>query len=487
MKRLFALSCIFFTFYSFAQKCPKNSQLSTFNTNTGVTLYACVSKEVTLGSQSVLWGLRNNTGDELEVRFTKVVYTTCGNAVRGNAHIYLKPNQFKGGGTFFGDDIDLDTQVWKEDCSHFPSRISRIAYEQLQVINLTKKEQAEEAQRKQKEEEAQKQKEAEEQAKAERQKKEQEETGRKERLRVQAEEEQAQAEKQQKEEAHQRYQDSVRQVRYRDSVKQIEEDRTNRLERVAEQDNKEKAALAGIATGVVGLAASGTDNDKTDDAFYIKMDASVAMDNIPVITNTEGRDPNYRWSSHENVAFMGGYGAVHFGLRPAKIFEIFAKPFLVYGTQLADGVTGDYLEYGATAGIKIGGKFKVGGQVQYGDRTGTYEMDGDAVMAGAGVYTNDQLITYAEISHNYLSYGGFLMLETSDETDSYIQLGAGLEKPSHGYKEMLYYRGRFTFSKFFAEGTYIPDYPLDNKALYRLSEEPKKDYYNLRLGIVFNL
>ncbi len=479
MKQLILSFCLIAAVQASAQKCPNNSQLFTWSTNSGVTMYACLAKEVSLGAQTVLYGVRNNTGDKLDVRFTKVVTTSCGKVLRNSASVDLKPGEFKGGGTFFGDDITLDTQVWKEDCNHFPNRISRVGYENLQVINVSQKERAreqaeQEAKQKreeearQREEKARQQKEAEEQARQEKEKE--------------------QADREEKQRAYERYQDSMRQVRYQDSLKQIEEDRTQRLERIAEQDNKEKAALAGIATGVAGLAMGDTDNDKTDATFYVKGELALGIDNIPAISNTEGRDARMRWSSHDNINYVGGSGGLYFGLRPIRVVELFAKPFATYGMQMTDGVIGDYIEYGGTAGIKLGGKFKIGAQVQYGERMGSYERDGDAVMANSGYTTNDQLITTANIAYNYLSYGGFLMLETSDETDSYIQLGAGMEKPSISTVEYPYYRARFTFDKFFVEGTYIQNYPLDNKpALYQIMDAAKKDYYNVRLGVVVNL
>jgi hypothetical protein len=299
---------------------------------------------------------------------------------------------------------------------------------------------------------------------------------------------QVQNEKQQVEqERKQQYEDSIKAVIYRDSLQAVEQDRTDRLERINKLDNQGKVAFTGIATGVAAVAVGETENNKTVKKILCKAEVSLNYDQLPAYSNTVGREDSYQWSSTDNLSYFGGSGSLYLGYRPLHYLEFYAKPLLTYGTQLADGVTGSYLEYAGIAGIKIGGKVKIGGDVQYGQRTATYEMDGDAVAASAGIYTNDQLITTAEVDHNYLRYGTYLLFETSKNTDSYIQLGAGVERPSYSNKNIMLYKVRFVLGKFLIEGLYAHGYPLDGEPKYNLNENSLKDLLSVKLGVVFNL
>jgi len=113
-----------------AQTCPQGSHQIAFNPGTKVQVIACIQNEVSLGKQSVFWGVKNLTGDKLYVKFTKVVYTTCGKVLRDKGDTYVKPYGFVGGTTFSGE-ITFETQVWAEDCNAKGNRISKIAYEDL--------------------------------------------------------------------------------------------------------------------------------------------------------------------------------------------------------------------------------------------------------------------------------------------------------------------------------------------------------------------
>lgn len=138
LKTLFIGPLLLFVSKSKAQSCPTGFHPVTFNVATGaqVQVKACVQDQVNLGKQSVYWGVQNLTDDELQVKFVKVVYTTCGGVMRSNGNTYLKPGQFVGGATFSGE-LTFETQVWKEDCNQPKNRVSRIAYENLSVRNIS--------------------------------------------------------------------------------------------------------------------------------------------------------------------------------------------------------------------------------------------------------------------------------------------------------------------------------------------------------------
>lgn len=114
----------------FGQRCPSGCTQFIFEPGQQVQVIACKQNEVSLGKQSVFWGVKNLTNKKLYVKFDKVVTTTCGKVLRSKGDTYLEPGEFKGGTTFSGE-ITFETQVWGEDCAAKGNRISRIAYENL--------------------------------------------------------------------------------------------------------------------------------------------------------------------------------------------------------------------------------------------------------------------------------------------------------------------------------------------------------------------
>lgn len=119
----------------------------------GVQIYACIhgAHEEKIGEhQDVSWGVRNLTGDKLEIHFTKVYHFKNGMTIRRNIDfggfgITLKPYEFKSGGNFFGDDITLNDNFFKEDCacSGEAKRVIKIGFEDFRVENISKAEKEE--------------------------------------------------------------------------------------------------------------------------------------------------------------------------------------------------------------------------------------------------------------------------------------------------------------------------------------------------------
>lgn len=130
MKKLLFLGILVFSVSMFAQKCPSGCNQLVFDPGTHVQVIACKQIEVSLGKQSVFWGVKNLTNKKLYVDFTKVVTTVCGKVLRSKGNTYLNPGEFVGGTTFSGE-ITFETQVWAEDCDAKGNRISTIAYEGL--------------------------------------------------------------------------------------------------------------------------------------------------------------------------------------------------------------------------------------------------------------------------------------------------------------------------------------------------------------------
>lgn len=140
MKNIFlVLYCSVIGQHLIAQTCPKGTHAVTFSPGRQVQIVACIQNEISLGKQSVFWGAKNLTNDKLYIQFYKVVRTTCGNVMKEKADTYLKPGEFVGGTTFFGE-LTFETQVWAENCSDRKNRIGGVSYEQLTVENISQKE-----------------------------------------------------------------------------------------------------------------------------------------------------------------------------------------------------------------------------------------------------------------------------------------------------------------------------------------------------------
>lgn len=138
MKTTF-LILLFLIGNTYGQNCPVGSSLISFTPLKEVQIIACIQDEVGIGKQSVFWGAKNLTKDRLQIRFIKVVYTKCGNIIRGDANTYLNPGEFIGGTTFSGE-ITFETQVWKEDCNVPKYRIQKVSYENLTIKNISQEE-----------------------------------------------------------------------------------------------------------------------------------------------------------------------------------------------------------------------------------------------------------------------------------------------------------------------------------------------------------
>jgi len=143
MKKTTVLLIVIFLFIvhavSHAQNCPQGSTQYEFAPVQGIQLTACRQNEVTLGKQSVLWGIKNLTTDTLYVKFTKTVTTTCGKVLKTDSDTYLKPGEFAGSLTFSGEN-SFEVQVSKEDCDDAKNRIRTVAYEGLTIRNLSEEE-----------------------------------------------------------------------------------------------------------------------------------------------------------------------------------------------------------------------------------------------------------------------------------------------------------------------------------------------------------
>lgn len=496
-----------------AQKCPKESDLITFNNNnSSVTISACVAKKPSLGAQTVLWGVRNNTTDKLEVKFTKVITLVCGNTMRNEASVIIKPGAFMGGGTFFGDDITLDDQVWKEDCNRNENRIQRVGYENLKITNLSKNErdegaplklqeekraQEEETKRKADEAEALKKKEeVEKQKKAEEEKLKKEEAAK---LRLVEEENKKVREKEEKA-AQER-----EAKRIKDSTDLTWKERNDRVEQFKKDQQKKGAATAAMAAGVGALIVSETDNSKiTGRRTYFKAAAFMGMKNIPVFENM--RSPEVRSLNYTSAkGHLPIYGEVELQamLYKSKLFSFELSPNFQYGLTFYGGENGSYLGYGGNSTITFGKKLKIYATGGYEARSGENTYDMDAGSESVGIITNTKAIGTTSYDYSVISYGAGLILETTSGDDgeaeeNFIQIGAIIHQPGLtdakdfqaglALKQLIGGQLKWVIGGGFTlAGEYIPDYPIAGSKTFEPSSKDKKDYWFLKIGKTFNL
>lgn len=493
-----------------AQKCPTESSLVTFGgSNSYVTISACVGKKPSLGSQKVLWGVKNNTMDELEVRFTKVVYLVCGNAKKNEASVVIKPGAFMGGGVFFGDDITLDDQIWKEDCNRNDNRIQRVGYENLRVVNLSKKERDNEAKLKiqadlRREEELARKKEEEQEAAqkiadTERQKTQVEEEAKKKELaRLQAEEyvrEKARMEEEIRKE-NKRIQDST------------DETWKERNERVAahKQDQQEKAALtAGMAAGVAALMLADTDNSKIKGRkTYFKLAAFMGIKNIPVYENTSSslnRALNYT-STSDHLPIFGEVELLAM-LFKSEWFSFEISPDFQYGMTFFGGDNGSYMGYGGNSTITLGKKVKIYATAGYEARFGDNTYDHDAGAESIGIITNTKAIGLSSYDYSVISYGGGIYFDTNSsyaegKEDKFFQLGAivhqpsltptGSQSPNTPIKTIIGAQLKWVMGGGFAfSAEYLPNYAIAGTKTFQTFSTDKKAFWYGKIGKTFNL
>jgi len=98
-----------------------------------ICIGVCYDREAQLGFQAFRWGVRNKTGDKLEIKFTKLYILECAKVVERKAHIFVKPNELLVGENFSGD-LDLQDAFFKEDCE------GKNKVDSFRILNLEIKE-----------------------------------------------------------------------------------------------------------------------------------------------------------------------------------------------------------------------------------------------------------------------------------------------------------------------------------------------------------
>jgi hypothetical protein len=110
--------------------CREGLHQDNYNLGGGkVTLISCAEMTKGLGEQGVKWGIANNTGNSLQVKFTKRYIFSCGKETKIKANIQLKPYQSINGG-FFSGDADLGDPL-------FPDEVCGVKHSYLKRVGVT--------------------------------------------------------------------------------------------------------------------------------------------------------------------------------------------------------------------------------------------------------------------------------------------------------------------------------------------------------------
>ena len=457
---------------AFGQKCPDKSSSVSFLPANEVQIHACIQNQISLGKQSVFWGAKNLTDDRLYIKFTKVVYTTCGNVIRQRADTYLKPREFVGGGTFSGE-LTFETQVWKEDCSDAKNRISRVVYEDLVVSNISKEEREKEA--KVKAQAAAKEKEKAEKERIEREKLQEKENAQKSEKTYETS---GAASGSSKESGKMDVSSTPASTQVES---EFEKSRRKRLESQKALDASEDAAAAGLL-GAVGSAmilasAGGQDDDYNDEdlSFFLRGSVGLGWQEVPVTRNVVYSNVNGN-ASKESQTSTTGHISADFGLSMAawnnRFLSFRLNPFFSYGSNaFSEGISGSHLVYGSGASICFGRKFKGMLKGEYAFRTGE-------IVEESALFDTD-LSAYSSYAYSTFKYGVGAML-TFKGRDSYIELNGYRESLSFlgGLSAVVYsYEAKYSFSLMAISIQFSENYPIAGEVAYPGSYEEQPQNY----------
>jgi hypothetical protein len=252
-------------------------------------------------------------------------------------------------------------------------------------------------------------------------------------------------------------------------------------------------------TKVVGYLTDSHRNDRSLKKTTWKFEFGVVYETIPAITNTSSADGSLAYSTYDAISYPAASTAIQFWYNPARFVSLRLKPALTYGVAVGSGQTGYYLDYSGDAKLLLGTSVKLFAEAAYINRSGTYSVDQDAANASLGVSTSSGAVTSGAFAYSTTRLGGGLYFETSKRTDSYIELGAFRESTTLGTSGTadnastlttpIVYRATIVAGKFFFEGSYGSNYPLDGTPLYTLDANgvAQKSFLELKVGAVFTL
>ncbi len=176
------------------------------------------------------------------------------------------------------------------------------------------------------------------------------------------------------------------------------------------------------------------------------------------------------------------------------------KPAVTYGMPIGSGESGYYFDYSGDAKLLFGTTVKLFGEAAYINRAGTYTRDQDAANALPGDFHPATASPRTPVLPTVppASAAGSTSRPARRRT-GYIELGAFKETTtlSSGKSPInsnvpispMVYKATFVIGKFYLEGCYSPNYPLDGTELYNLDSQgaAQKSFLEIKVGAIFNL
>lgn len=468
------------------QTCPKGSHPVYFPAASQVQIIACIQDEVGIGKQSVFWGAKNLTQDKLQIKFTKVVYTKCGNVMRSPGDTYLDPGEFVGGTTFSGE-LTFETQVWKDDCNLSKNRIDRVSYEDLVVVNISQQEREREKKRieeEQKRRQEEQRKLEEEHKRYEAERKRVEEERKKQEAEEKAKKSKETENKDKKKEGTKSNASSTQATIYVETPEQAKE--REHLEALRRANNAEDQAMTGALGGVLAvggvLAYNSMDGEWGEDqSFRLRGSLGAGIQNIPFTANYYGKDMQKISESSSTLPVYVGLGVLA-DFMGDRVVGFGVNPFMNYGMMAFSDSTGSMTNYGGNMYVKFGMDLQLRLKGGYEIRKGDEEYDASNLATYGVVGTEGG--SKGEYDYSTLKYGGSLKylgfeLSAYKENVSFLK-----DIPADIYSYELTIDADF----FRMWINYAPNYPIAGSVTYpNTYKKVKQDYFQIGMAWVFGV
>jgi hypothetical protein len=377
---------------AFSQRCPDGCYSKVFYQNQ-VTIYICVENKVNplLGIQHVYYGVKNNTSDELYIKFTKVITTTCGDILKESADTHLNPQEFVGSGAFSGEGT-FDFQLWSKDCNRNDDRVNNATFEGLKIQNISKEERDRVAKEEKEKELDKKRQDSIESIKAA-----------------------AAAEKKKNESKTEKDQKQTNNNAYYDP---------RAAQNVQNQLAQNAAMTSALATtqsamAVAMLASTGDETYDYTYSSYLKLNIGFGYQDLPVNANVTDNSSAYyntptkyySTSTTTNNLFIQTY--LTLALLNDKFVNLRLSPFFTWGNNAFTGSVGEQMTYGAGANLGFGKRFRFQINGAFVGRSGNLSQDS---------YPAFDEVSLSNYSYHTLKYGLGLYYGLNVQ-GSYIQAG----------------------------------------------------------------
>lgn len=253
---------------------------------------------------------------------------------------------------------------------------------------------------------------------------------------------------------------------------------------------KHGATVADAQYGIGALAYRNLENDDEDLLlpWYIKGNIGLGHQDIPVVMNTRKTFNNMPATGSSKVYSTGNLAvnvSLLFSFLNNKMISLKTQPFFNYGFHLSGLVVGVeekgyHYNYGNTATIAIGKKFKFLLKGEFALRSGSIYQEIDLNTAGSNSVSKGN----ADYNYNTIKYGAGLFCDFGGH-DNFAELTMYNESLSFGNtsdKQIFSYEAKLSFSLLGLSLQYAPDYPVAGKPQYpNTFKQDKKPFVSVSL------